>query len=76
MSMNHELIEIMRFIDEQSAQLARAFLESNGIDSQVFGGGMSVIHPGLGIAQGVSLMVPADQCTEARKILAEYESGA
>jgi hypothetical protein len=66
------LVEAARFIWPYQAELARAFLNSHGVEAIVFDTQSSGYSDGALV--GVRLMVLDEDLDEARKVLAEYDA--
>ena len=65
------LVEIARFDTPVSAELARMFIESYGLNAFVFDA--NVRNNSDGAMLGVRLMVPEDELDEAIEALREYK---
>jgi hypothetical protein len=59
------------FLDRETAEAARSFLESQGIPAVVMTDNMGGMEPYLSYGYGTRLMVPATQLEEARELLKE-----
>ena len=66
------LVEAARFNWPYQAELARAFLDSHGVEAIVFDTQSSGYSEGALV--GVRLMVLDEDFDEARKLLAEYDA--
>ena len=66
------LVEAARFNWPYQAELARAFLDSHGVEAIVFDTQSSGYSDGALV--GVRLMVLDEDLDEARKLLAEYDA--
>lgn len=66
------LVEAARFNWPYQAELARAFLNSHGVEAIVFDTQSSGYSDGALV--GVRLMVLDEDLDEARKVLAEYDA--
>ena len=66
------LVEAARFNWPYQAELARAFLNSHGVEAIVFDTQSSGYSDGALV--GVRLMVLAEDLDEARKLLEDYEA--
>jgi ATP phosphoribosyltransferase regulatory subunit HisZ len=66
------LVEAARFNWPYQAELARAFLNSRGVEAIVFDTQSSGYSDGALV--GVRLMVLDEDLDEARKVLAEYDA--
>lgn len=69
------LVEIVRFNDVYEAELAKAFLASNGIDVHLTERFQTTVDPLMQRALGIRLMGPASVVTEARALLARVNAG-
>jgi len=69
------LVEIVRFNDVYEAELAKAFLASNGIDVHLTERFQTTVDPLMQRALGIRLMGPASVVTEARALLARANAG-
>ena len=66
-----DLIDIKTFSSRHDAELAKGFLESNGIDAVVSGDDYGGIHPGLSFSSGVRLSVKKEDVKEAKGLFHE-----
>jgi hypothetical protein len=66
-----DLIDIKTFSSRHEAELARGFLESNGVSAEVAGDDYGGIHPGLSFSTGVRLLVKAEDVEEAKSLFLE-----
>jgi hypothetical protein len=69
------LREIARFADVYEAELAGAFLASQGIDVTVTERFQTTVDPLMQRALGIRLMAPASTVEEARSVLARARAG-
>jgi hypothetical protein len=68
------LVEAARFDTRVKADLARLYLESEGIESVLFDTGHSSMWGSLGgIFMPIRLMVLEEDLAEVRKVLRDYE---
>lgn len=65
------LVEVARFTTRVEADLARLYLESEGIDAVLFDTGINYFYGGL--FQPVRLMVLDEDLAEARDFLEDYD---
>jgi hypothetical protein len=68
---NVELMTIRSFDNEVEAELAKAKLESAGVESFLSGDDCGGMRPALTFTNGVKLIVRADQAARAADILGE-----
>ena len=68
-SMSEELLVIKTFPNEQTALLAQAILEANGIASIVSADSASQMEPQLQFARGIRLSTRSVDATVARELL-------
>ena len=64
------LVEIGRFSKLIDGEIARTFLESNGIGAVIFDSGLNIAEGG-GMATAVRLMVLDEDAQEAKALLAD-----
>lgn len=64
------LVELRRFSKLIEGEIARSFLESQGIHAIVFDAGLNIVEGG-GLATAVRLMVLDEDREEAERLLAE-----
>lgn len=69
------LVEIVRFNDVYEAELAKAFLVSNGIEVHLTERFQTTVDPLMQRALGIRLMGPASVVVEARALLARANAG-
>ena len=65
------LVEVARFDSPIKAELARMFVESDGLNAIIFDG--NLYNNSEGALIGVRLMVPEDELDEALEALREYQ---
>ncbi len=70
-----EMAEVGHFIAPVEADLARGFLESQGIPARIARDAAGGARPDLSGMTGIRLLVPASLADEARELLAAVESG-
>ena len=70
-----ELARIGHFTDQGEAELARGFLEAQGIPARIARDAAGGNRPGIGAITGIRLLVPASLAAEAEALLAAAENG-
>jgi len=70
--MNEKLVTVAQFTDYAEADLARQWLEEQGLNVFVMGQNVGVVWGGLP-ADKIELQTPEGQAEEAREILAAHE---
>ena len=66
-----DLIDIKTFSSRHEAELAKGFLEANGVNAVVSGDDYGGIHPGLSFSTGVRLSVKEEDVEEAKNLFLE-----
>ena len=68
--MSSRLTVLVEFSSRLEAEVARASLAGEGVDSVLSADDLGGLHPQLGLTSGVRLMVREDDLPLARRILA------
>ena len=66
-----DLINIKTYSSRHDAEIAKGFLEANGVNAFVSGDDYGGIHPGLSFSTGVRLLVKEEDIEKAKRIFRE-----
>jgi hypothetical protein len=70
-----ELVTVANYLDTTSADIARNYLETEGVQAFVFNEAAATALSGIA-AGGVKLQVPSSEAERARELLAEHAGNA
>ena len=66
-----DLINIKTYSTRHDAELAKGFLEANGVNAVVSGDDYGGIHPGLSFSTGIRLLVKDEDVEKTKRIFRE-----